>query len=98
MNPLVKKQLELLDERIERLADLLADARERAEQARKRRDDLLRAHWGLEQENATLKGYQEQVDALQAENRQLIAERKALRERLESILTKTKRLVSAYRP
>lgn len=102
MNPLVKRQFELIQEQIAELRDLLKEQKEEKESAlekkQEEKDSLRKDLWSYRKEAITLGRISEDYDTVVAENEAFREERKTLREGLERVLNYAKALEGVFRP
>jgi hypothetical protein len=96
MNPLIKRQFDIIHEEIGRLRETLAANRDAVEKQRAQQKAALQENWRAKREAATLRPIAEDYDELDEENKRLRAEREALQKHLEEILRHTRALQNTY--
>jgi hypothetical protein len=92
MNPLVRKQLQVVEQNLRRLESAVSRAREEAARIEQERERLVQEQWRQRREIVTLQHARDDYDRLAEECEQLRGLQKELRERLQRVLGKTKAL------
>ena len=98
MNPMVKKQFDLIEDQIEKVRERLQEIEAGADRQQDEKDDLRRQDWAHRKKLTTLDRIAQDYDRLADENTALREERAALKTHLDRILSHTKALHNSYRP
>jgi hypothetical protein len=97
LNPLIKKHLEQVNERLDDIQDVLAQSDKRVAQAERQRQEVLEAQLRQRKELVTLQHKGSTFDSLNAQNQDLLQRTNRLREGLRKLLQLTKALSGELR-
>jgi len=96
LNPMIEKQLTMLDDAVVRLKERLLAQSDSIKELHSEKEDLLEKQFRTNKTVNTLRHFETEYDDLEAENSRLHKERAALRAHLSEVLEYTKALAEAY--
>lgn len=97
MEPLLDKELEHITKQLNSVRELLEKRTGELKKSDATAADRLQVSWGHQKRASTLERYEEDYDAVEAENKAAREERAELREGLSRLLEYTKALAEALR-